>query len=152
MKKFLIYAAAVLTLCSCGASAPKDLYYWGGVNAISGTSEYEHTAYRNYKDRSPETLCQLICVYERMVSYPGGLRKVPPPGICAEYGYLLLQAGTADIFEAHATNEQKKVFASSAYTDLFRERGAEMFEMEMRNYPESALFLKPLVQKIKSQL
>lgn len=153
MRRILILLAAASVLCSCGllGSTPKDLYYWG-PSGLQGAYAYEENLYRNFKEQSPESVCALICTYEDVVSNPGGQRNMPPPGICAEYGYLLLQAGTAETFANYATDTQKKYFATTAYGDYFRERGAEMFETEMKNYPESALFLKPLIQKIKSQL
>ena len=83
-----------------------------------------------------------------MVTNPGGTRQVPPPGICAEYGYLLLQPETADTFMNNATSAQKKLFLSQDYNALFLERGKEMLEKEIEYYPESAKFIRPLIKKL----
>ncbi len=152
MKKLIpfMFFALLLTSCSTGYQKPV-LYYWGG-NVNSVTTRYDKAFYNNYKKQSPESVCELICTYEDMLNNPGGARKVPPPGICAEYAYLLLQAGAADTFANNATDSQKKVFKTSDYGALFRQKGAELLEKEMTLYPESALFIKPLVEKFKSTM
>lgn len=154
MRKILLLAIAAISVCSCGvfASMPTYenhvLYNWGGWYN-SNTTAYEHYAYQNYKKQTPESVCALIVTYEDMVNHPGGERGVVPPGICAEYGYLLLQPDSAQLFEQNATEAQKKVFSSSDYGALFREKGAALFEQEMELYPESALFIRPLMAKLK---
>lgn len=75
-----------------------------------------------------------------------------PPGICAEYGYLLLSSGTADTFLNHATKKQKETFGTmSDYSTSFREKGIEMLQKEMELYPESSVFIQPLIQKFSQQ-
>jgi len=145
-QKLLIIVSSVLLLSACGTTTPTSLYYWGGTQ--NGTSAYENLAYLDYKKQTPEAMCRLICLYEEMVTHPGGSRQVPPPGICAEYGYLLLNPDTYTVFSEHATDSQKKLFQSSNYGTLFTERGKEMFEKEMEYYPESATFIMPLLKKL----
>ena len=144
MKKVFVAAAAAVMLSSC--SMNKALYYWGGTQ--NGATAYEHLAYQSYDKQTPKSICNLVAVYEDMVTNPGGVRQVPPPGICAEYGYLLLQPGTAETFLNHATAAQKKLFASGDYAALFQDRGQEMLRKEMEYYPESAWFIEPLFQKL----
>ena len=83
MKRLIFLSILVLIVTSCNVTQP--LYYWGGEQ--NGTSKYENLAYMSYDKQTPESICRLICVYEDMVNNPAGLRQVPPPGICAEYGY-----------------------------------------------------------------
>ncbi len=149
MKKLTIALLAALLLTSCGTSHKVyNLYNWGEY--YNYATEYEHLSYNNYKKLSPESLCALLCLYEQMVTSPGGDRQVPPPGICAEYGYMLFQPETASTFANTATDNQKKVFGVSGdYSSFFRERAQKMFEMEVANYPESAKFLEPIIKKIK---
>lgn len=123
------------------------MYYWGGNQ--NGTTAYENLTYLSYDKQTPESTCRLICVYEDMVTNPAGTRKMPPPGICAEYGYLLLLPETPSIFHEAATNAQKRVFQSTDYAELFRERGLKMLEMEMSYYPESIIFIKPLYERLR---
>lgn len=146
MKRLIFLAVLALTITSCSVTQP--LYYWGGEQ--KGTSKYENLAYMSYDKQTPESLCKLICVYEDMVSHPAGSRLVPPPGICAEYGYLLLQPQTAETFVQNATPGQKRVFkdAGTDYATWFRMHGEEMMEKEMVLYPESAHFIKPILEKL----
>ena len=94
MKKLFVLLIVAFSLCSCGMTS--SLYYWGGVQ--NGATTYENLAYKNYDKQTPESICKLICMYEEIVANPGGTRKMPPPGICAEYGYLLLIPENAAIF------------------------------------------------------
>ena len=99
MKKLLILALVSFAFTSCGITS--SLYYWGGMQ--NGATTYENLAYKNYDKQTPESLCKLICMYEDIVSNPGGTRRMPPPGICAEYGYMLLIPENAAIFAEHAS-------------------------------------------------
>lgn len=144
MKKLLIAFFAVILLSSCGVT--KSLYYWGGTQ--SGATAYENIAYQSYDKQTPKSVCNLIAVYEKMVTKPGGSRQVPPPGICAEYGYLLLQPETASTFLNNATNKQKSLFKTNDYYALFQEKGKEMLQKEIELYPESAKFIEPLIKKL----
>lgn len=144
MKKIVIFLAFAISLSSCGG--PKALYYWGGES--KGTTKYENLAYKDYKTQTPEATCQLLCVYEDMVKNPGGSRSVPPPGICAEYGYLLLLPETAETFLKHATKNQRKKFSRTDYSTYFIELGQEMLQKELEYYPESKQFIEPLIYKL----
>lgn len=145
MKRLIVVSVAALCLVSCGTVTP-NLYYWGGTSGR--TTLYESQSYLDAKKQSPEALCNLICTYEDMVSHPGGTRQVPPPGICAEYGYLLMQPSTADAFEKSARDTQRRIFGDVDYASFFPEKGKKMLEMEMQLYPESVQFLKPLLKRM----
>lgn len=147
LKNLFIAAFVAAALCSCGtlSTSSSPLYYWGGYS--SGASEYESYTYRDYKKQSPEAICQLVCVYEKMITNPGGLRQMPPPGVCAEYGYLLLLPETATAFTEKATQAQRKMFEGSDYFSLFNERAKEVLQKELELYPESRIFLEPLIKK-----
>lgn len=144
MKKILIVALVAFGLTSC--SSTSALYYWGGVS--NGATTYENLAYNNYDTHTPESICALIYMYEDMVTNPGGSRRVPPPGICAEYGYMLLIPENAEIFENYATNRQKRAFDSREYAIFFPEKGKQMLLKEIELYPESAKFIAPLVERL----
>lgn len=144
MKKLFLLTLLTFCLTSCGLTS--SLYYWGGVQ--NGATTYENLAYKNYDKQTPESLCKLICMYEDIVSNPGGIRKMPPPGICAEYGYMLLIPENANIFAEHATSMQKRMFSSTDYASFFPERGKEMMLKEIELYPESAKFIAPLIERL----
>lgn len=138
----LVLLASGLLLTACGPSA-QVLYYWGGES--NGVTEYERASYYTADKQSPESICQMLAMYEKLVSNPGGWRKLPPPGICAEYAWLLIQPETAEMFEKHATARQKSLVGP---VSGFSDRSRELFEMEMRYYPESVTFIKPLAEKL----
>lgn len=139
-----------LLLGSC--TTKTYLYNWGSYRSSKGASDYEVTMYDYYHTQSPQSVCALLCQYEYMVKHPGGTRGVIPPGICAEYGYLLLQAETAATFLSHATKKQKETYGPMGdYGPLFREKGMEMLQREMELYPESSVFIEPLIQKFSHQ-
>ena len=144
MKRLLILAILSFSLASCGISS--SLYYWGGTQ--NGTTTYENLAYLNYDRQTPESICKLICMYEDIVTNPGGIRQMPPPGICAEYGYMLLIPENAEIFEKYATTMQKRTFASTDYAAFFPEKGKELMQKEMELYPEAAKFIAPLIERL----
>lgn len=144
MKKLIILLLAAAALASC--STPKSLYYWGGTS--NGTTAYDDLTYQNFKTQTPESVCRLVFLYENMIINAAGTRQVPPPGICAEYGYLLLQPDTAIYFSEKATMQEKKIFERADYGLFFTERGKEMLQREMELYPESIKFIKPLMKKL----
>ena len=144
MKRLLASIVTLIALTSCGMTKP--LYYWGGES--NNTSVYELLTYKDYKTQTPQAICALIYAYEDMVRNPGGSRQIPPPGICAEYGYLILQPTTATTFTEYATKRQKSLFQGSDYAAIFTERGQELLNKEMEYYPESSLFILPLLKKL----
>lgn len=144
MKKLVVLLLVTFCLSSCGLMS--SLYYWGGEQ--NGATTYENLAYKNYDKQTPESICKLICMYEDIVTNPGGSRQMPPPGICAEYGYMLLIPENADIFAKHATSSQKMTFSTTEYASFFPEKGKELMQKEMELYPESAKFIAPLIERL----
>ena len=142
----LILAAGLL-LSACG-SASGVLYNWGGSALNDPTTKYERYAYRSAARQTDKSTCEMLLMYEELVSRPGGSRQVPPPGICAEYAWLLAQPETAAVFARQATSKQKEAYPFTDYTAGFLARSRELFEQEMRYYPESVVFLKPLTERL----
>lgn len=139
MKKAGIFLIIALGIISC---KPIALYNWG---------IYEQLTYVNYSKQTPESVCKMIAMYESLVKTPGGSKKMPPPGICAEYGYLLLLPETATTFMEHATKKQRAIFKSTDYPIFFHEYGLEMMSKEMKYYPESGKFIKPLLERFSKK-
>ena len=144
MKKLFVLLLVTFCLTSCGLTT--SLYYWGGSQ--NGATTYENLAYKNYDKQTPESICKLICMYEDIVTHPGGIRNMPPPGICAEYGYMLLIPENAEIFAKYATSMQKRTFASTEYATFFPVKGKELMLKEIELYPESAKFIAPLIERL----
>ncbi|MCQ2311886.1 MAG: hypothetical protein MJZ84_00340 [Paludibacteraceae bacterium] len=148
MKKVIFFG--LLTLMLIGCSAPKSLYYWGRTD-MSGLSAYDKNLYESYKRETPKALCELICTLDDIVCHPNGTRQVPPPGVCAEYGYLLWQDEAMTTFDQNATNAQKKQMTQSPYGSDYKQGAVKLFQMEMANYPVSVKFLKDFVERLTGQ-
>lgn len=142
----ILLLSVIITACSTTYSY---LYNWGSRQ--NGVTEYEHLAYRNYDKTTPETICKLIVLYDKLISNPGGQRNLPPPGICAEYGYLLLQPEVMQTFLDNATPGQLSIFQGENIPSFFKEYGQRMFQKEIEYYPESAVFIGPLLKKLSSR-
>ena len=144
MKKLLVIFISAMFLSSCVTTR---MYYWG--KETNGVSRYEQLAYKHYDQQTPESICELVVLYEDMINNPGGSRNTIPPGICAEYGFLLLQPNTLESFEKYATQKQRKAFDTTDYATLFNDKGIQMLEKEMELYPESVTFISPILKRVK---
>lgn len=109
MKKLATIAAAALFLCSC---APQAIYNWSG---------YDNAVYSYTKANDEKSLQELISVYQRLIKNTGSSHK-PAPGICADYGYLLLKKGEVA-------------------------KGKELLKQEIAFYPESAVFVERIIKR-----
>lgn len=119
MKKILSAAAlvSVMLLASC-TSTPGALYRWYGYPAAA--SDYA-------KNPEDSRLKALLSQYEKiMAGQETALRQEVPPGLCADYGFMLIQAGrTAE--------------------------GMELLDREVQLYPESEILVQKLVSKIRKE-
>lgn len=111
-KSSAIIAAVVLLLTGC--STPK-LYSW--YNSEDATYQYTKRA-------TDATLTAAMEQYKKVLSLQKGVRKAVPPGINAEYGYLLCKAGKKD-------------------------EGLALLKEEMRLYPESEKFISRIVKQLE---
>jgi hypothetical protein len=107
MKKSALFVMALLFLVGCATQ--KSMYYWG---------DYSSTLYKVKKLESKEnveahkeSLADII-----RVSKERNLRV--PPGIYAEYGYVLIKEGSAE--------------------------GYKYLDLEAETYPESKAFIEKL--------
>lgn len=139
-----LFLLTALLLSSC--ETEERLSYNWGKNS-SGISAYENATYEYYKKLSPESLCELLVMYEDIISNPGGSRDVPPPGVCAEFGYLLLKPENVASYEHYATKAQLKAFSREDYAAY----GVKLLQMEMEYYPESVQFLKQIIDNVTKQ-
>jgi len=153
MRKLIAAFVVLSALYSCGTAtntsseaAPEEMYNWGGGSG--GVTEYERLTYENYKRMTAGTKCELLCYYSKLIKNPTGARKLPPPGICAEFGYLLLLPDTPSLFDENATEEQKLVLQGID----FRGYGLEMLKKELEMYPESSAYISPLLKKASENL
>tara|TARA_R110002050_G_scaffold292293_3_gene447558 strand:+ start:5719 stop:6066 length:348 start_codon:yes stop_codon:yes gene_type:complete len=114
MRKYLLAAVAVFTLASCARQKP--LYDW---------HDYDRSSYFYQKDTDKESIKDLLDTYHDMIKeQKEGTRGVIPPGVYADYGFLLLQEG--DI-----------------------KKGSQMLERELKLYPESKIFIDRILKMIE---
>ncbi len=113
MKRILVFVFAVFLLASC--TVQKPLYSW---------DRYESASYNFLKNSNEKSINDLIEAYQNIIEKQKGSRGVVPPGIYADYGFLLLQANkTAE--------------------------GKEMLLKEMELYPESKIFIERILKIIE---
>lgn len=104
MKKNIIILFSVILLTSC--SLQKPLYTW---------SNYPITSYNYLKNSDDKSTQELIKTYQIIIEKQKGSREVVPPGIYADYGFILLQAnktaeGKAMLLNEIALYPESKVF------------------------------------------
>ena len=113
MKKILILLIPVILLASCTSTKP--LYSW---------SKYDISSYNYLKNNDEKSTQELIKNYEAIIAKQKGSRQVAPPGIYADYGFILLQLGK-------------------------NEEGNAMLEKEIALYPESKIFIDRIIKMQK---
>jgi len=108
---------ALLLLAALGSCAPQvlPLYTWGS---------YEQDSYNYLHKANEESIQNLLLAYQEVIENQEGSRETTPPGICADYGFLLLQL------------------------DRVAE-GKAMLEKEIELYPESKVFVDRILKLIE---
>lgn len=115
MKKLVpIVLVVVMGLSACN-TMQKSLYSW---------SNYNVTSYNYLKNKDEKSASELIKTYELIIAKQKGSREVVPPGIYADYGYMLIQSGKT-------------------------EEGVKMMKMEVSLYPESAKFVSNILKTVE---
>ncbi|MCX2838115.1 DUF4810 domain-containing protein [Salinimicrobium sp. MT39] len=110
MKKIILLFSVVILAMSC--SAPKQLYSW---------EKYEAASYNYIKNSDEASLVALLENYEKVISKQKGTRGVVPPGIHADYGFILMKTGRLA-------------------------EGKDMLAKEIQLYPESKIFIDRILK------
>ena len=113
IRKTILLSACVLALASC--STTKPLYSW---------YNYENITYQYSKKGTDELRLELLEQYQKMCDLQKGSRLVPPPGMFAEYGYLLYKTGKED-------------------------EGLEFMKKEIDLYPESETYISRIIKQLE---
>ncbi len=113
MRKFFILAGCMMALASC--STQQTLYSW---------YDSEDAAYTYTKRGTEETLTKAMAQYEKVIKKQKGVRKTVPPGVNAEYGFLLYKAGK-------------------------KEEGLALLRAEITTYPESEKFISRIIKQLE---
>jgi hypothetical protein len=113
MKNILTLLIPIILIVSCTATKP--LYSW---------NKYDISSYNYLKNNDDKSIQELIKNYEAIIAKQKGSRQVVPPGIYADYGFVLLQLGK-------------------------NEEASAMLEKEIALYPESRIFIDRIIKMQK---
>lgn len=106
-------ATATFLLSSCGTTKP--LYSW---------HNYEDITYKYSKKTTDELQVKVLQQYQLMTEKQKALRGVVPPGLYAEYGFLLCKTGK-------------------------KEEGLEFMKKEVELYPESDVYVSRIIKQLE---
>ena len=116
MKKLILIMLIALIAASCATKKELPLYNWG---------TYSQDYYKYLKQNTPETQEKLIATLNTVIEEQSKTtRQLPPPGVCADLGFLLVQQGKID-------------------------EGVALMEREKEYYPKSAQLVNSLIKRIK---
>lgn len=113
MKKIICISFTAFLLASC--TTEKPLYSW---------DKYETTSYNYLKNSNEKSTQELIETYQKIIEKQRGSRGVVPPGVYADYGFILLQANKM-------------------------EEGKALLLKEIALYPESKIFIDRILKIIE---
>ena len=113
MRKIFISIVCVMAMSSC--STQKSLYSW---------YDSEDASYKYTKRGTEKTLEEAMIQYKKVIEKQKGIRKVVPPGVNAEYGFLLYKAGKKD-------------------------EGIALLRAEIAAYPESEKFISRIIKQLE---
>lgn len=116
MKKFIFpvaVIAAMLAVSSC--TTTKTLYSW---------YDYEDATYQYHKRATEELQVKVLEQYKKITEKQRGVRGVVPPGMYAEYGYLLYKTGKKD-------------------------EGLAFLKKEVELYPESDTYISRIIKQLE---
>ena len=111
MRKIIYLAFGALLFASCANNT--QLYNWKG---------YDDAVYAYTRTSDEKSVENLMEIYAKLIENSGGSRKVPPPGVCADYGYLLLQSGKIDEGKALLVKETTLYPESKKFIDRILDR------------------------------
>ena len=112
MKKKILFIYVVTALFFTGCTSYKLLYSW---------NDYDNTSYKYLKNSDEKSTENLLKSYQQIITKQEGTRNTVPPGIYADYGFILLQAGKT-------------------------EEGKAMLKKEISLYPESKIFIDRILK------
>ena len=111
MKKKFLFMGLVASFCFASC-ATKTLYSW---------ENYDNTSYNYLKNSDEKSTQALIKTYQKLIEKQKGTRQAVPPGVYADYGFILLQADKI-------------------------EDGKKMLQKEIELYPESKVFIERILK------
>lgn len=117
MKKLLLLALCLggVATCIVSCTTTTNLYSW---------YDSENATYQYTKTTTDEALEKAMTQYDKVLHKQKGTRGVVPPGMNAEYGYLLCKAGKV-------------------------EEGLVLLREEIALYPESEVFISRIIKQLE---
>lgn len=112
---FYIGAIAALSLSVTSCNTTQSLYSW---------YNYEDVTYQYCKKSTKELEVKVLEQYKKVTDKQKGTRKVVPPGMYAEYGYLLCKTGK-------------------------KEEGMSFLKKEIELYPESETYISRIIKQLE---
>ena len=113
IKRLIFICICGFALASCTTS--KSLYSW---------YDYEDVTYKYSKKSTDELLVKVLEQYKKIGEKQNGSRKTVPPGLYAEYGYLLCKPGKTD-------------------------EGLGFLKQEVTLYPESEQYISRIIKQLE---
>jgi hypothetical protein len=113
MKNYIYMLVIAVALSSCGSS--KKLY---------SLNKYEKASYNYLKKADEKSTNKIIKEYKKIINEQKGIRKSIPPGMCADYGFLLIQKGN----KAEGIANLKKEIALYPESKVFIDRILKLIE------------------------
>jgi len=113
MKKLICLTVLAFVINSC--SSPKSLYSW---------EKYGQSSYNYLKKADEKSIEGIMEQYRKIIFKQKGTRKIAPPGIHADYGFILIQRGKI-------------------------KEGKEYLLREIVLYPESKIFIDRILTLIE---
>ncbi|MBQ2886808.1 MAG: DUF4810 domain-containing protein [Alphaproteobacteria bacterium] len=113
-KTFLLLACCAFFFASCTTTS-KALYSW---------HNYEDASYQYQKKGSDELFAKAMAEYLKVIEKQRGTRKTVPPGLNAEYGYMLYKSGKAA-------------------------EGIAFLKKEIALYPESEVYISRIIKQLE---
>ena len=113
MKKIFLVIFVAMCIASC--TTTQTLYSW---------YNYEDMTYQCSKKRTDELKVEVLKQYKKMADKQRGMRGVVPPGLYAEYGYLLYMTGKQD-------------------------EGLKFLNEEIKLYPESEKYISRIIKQLE---
>lgn len=115
MKKVIIVLSCCAGLLLAACSTTTTLYSW---------HDYENAAYQYQKKSTDKAYNKAMQEYLKVIEKQKGTRKTVPPGLNAEYGYMLYKAGKI-------------------------EEGIKYFKQEITLYPESEIYISRIIKQLE---
>lgn len=102
-------------LLSSSCSSTQNLYSW---------YDYEDVTYQYSKKQTEELKIKVLEEFQKVIENQKGVRGVVPPGMYAEYGYMLYRTGK-------------------------EEDGLKFLKEEIKLYPESEKYISRIIKQLE---